>query len=306
MARIIDELLTNFKKENVVGKFIYVNVAVYLVLALVTVVATLFALNIPVEHFVRFFELPASLQQLLYQPWSLVSYMFLHGGLTHILWNMIALYYFGKIFMQFYSTRHFVGLYLFGGIMGGIFYIAAYNLLPYFSGEAGGAYLVGASSAVLAVVVAAAIRNPSYRINLFLFGTMRLITVALITVAASFLLTTSSNAGGNIAHLGGAFAGWAFAYMLNKGYDLTKWINAVIDFFSNFSAGNLKFKFKRKPKMRVNTARSAKHSADYEYNARKKAEQDNIDIILDKVKKSGYSSLSDDEKRRLFDASNRN
>ena len=303
MARIIDELIRNFRNESVVGKFIYANVAIYLVVAVVTVLSTLFGLNVPVKTFVSFFELPASLQQLLCHPWSLLSYMFLHGGLTHILWNMVALYYFGKIFLSFYSTRHFVGVYLFGGIMGGIFYVAAYNLLPFFSGEANGAYLVGASAAVLAVVMAAAMRNPSYRINLFLFGTMRLITVAIVTVLASLLLSTSSNAGGNIAHLGGAFAGWAFAYMLNKGWDLTKGINAVIDFFANLSTR--KFTFKRKPKMKFTSASGSKHSADYEYNARKKEQSEDIDKILDKVKKSGYSSLSDDEKRRLFDASNR-
>lgn len=302
MARIIDELLRNFKNESIVGKFIYINVAIYLVLSIVAVIATLFGLNVPVRFFVNFFELPASLHQLLSHPWSLLSYMFLHAGLTHILWNMVALYYFGKIFLSFYSTRHFIGVYLFGGIMGGIFYVAAYNLLPYFSGEADGAYLVGASAAVLAVVMAAAMRNPSYRINLFLFGTMRLITVAIVTVLASLLLTTSSNAGGNIAHLGGAFAGWAFAYMLNKGWDLTKGINAVIDFFVNLSAR--KFTFKRKPKMKFTSSAGSKHYADYEYNARKKEQNDDIDKILEKVKQSGYSSLSDDEKRRLFDASN--
>lgn len=302
MARIIDELLRNFKNESIVGKFIYVNVAIYLVLSIVAVIATLFGLNVPVRSFVNFFELPASLHQLLSHPWSLLSYMFLHAGLTHILWNMVALYYFGKIFLSFYSTRHFIGVYLFGGIMGGIFYVAAYNLLPYFSGEADGAYLVGASAAVLAVVMAAAMRNPSYRINLFLFGTMRLITVAIVTVLASLLLTTSSNAGGNIAHLGGAFAGWAFAYMLNKGWDLTKGINAIIDFFVNLSVR--KFTFKRKPKMKFTSSAGSKHYADYEYNARKKEQNDDIDKILEKVKQSGYSSLSDDEKRRLFDASN--
>ncbi len=299
MARIIDEIWSKYKNENIVGKYIYVNVAIYLLVAVVTVLATLFALNAPIIDIISCFELPASVVQLLYQPWSLFTYMFLHGGFTHILWNMVALYGFGRIFLSFYSTRHFVGIYLLGGLAGGLFYIAAYNLLPYFSGNVNGSYLVGASAAVLAVVVASAVRNPSYRVNLFIFGTMRLVTIALITVAASFLLTTSDNAGGNIAHLGGAFAGWAFAFMLNKGVDITKWINGAIDVISNLF--RRRWNFSRKPKMKFK--KSGSRSEDYEYNARKKEAQDRLDEILDKVKASGYSSLSEDEKRQLFDAS---
>lgn len=298
MGHLIDELVTKFRNENIVGKFIYVNVAIYLVVALVSVFATLFNSLPYVVAFVRLFELPSSLNELLLQPWSLVTYMFLHGGLMHILWNMLALYGFGRIFMSFYSTRHFVGVYLLGGIAGGVFYVLAYNLLPYFSNSVGSSYLVGASASVLAVVMAAAVRNPSYRVNLFLFGTVKLITIAVATVLISLLLLASDNAGGNIAHIGGATAGWAFAYFLNKGTDLTRFLNATVDFLSNLFS---RFSFKKKRVMKFK--KTGKHSDDYEYNARKKEIQDDIDAILDKVKKSGYSSLSDNEKRRLFDAS---
>ncbi len=298
MGRLISEFVIKFRNENIVGKFIYVNVAIYVLVALVGVVATLFNVFPYVGDFVRWFELPSSLERLALQPWSVISYMFLHGGLMHILWNMLALYGFGRIFLSFYSTRHFVGVYLLGGIAGGLFYVLAYNLLPYFANSVNDSYLVGASASVLAVVMAAAVRNPSYRVSLLLFGTMRLITVALATVLISFLLLASDNAGGNFAHIGGAVAGWMFAFYLNKGVDLAKYVNMVIDLFTNIFR---RFSFKKRPKMQYK--KTGKHADDYEYNARKKEMQDDIDSILDKVKQSGYSSLSDEEKRRLFDAS---
>lgn len=303
MVRIISDLKNRFLAENIVGRFIYINVGVFILFALLDVVGTLFNFSSsPALYLKMWLELPSAPEQYIVQPWSLVTYMFLHGGLTHILWNMLALYWFGKIFLSFFSTRHFVGLYLLGGIVGGLFFMLAYNLFPMFTSSGSNAYLVGASAAVLAIVAASAVRVPDYKINMLLIGEVKLSTLAVATVIISLLLVTSDNAGGSFAHLGGAFAGWAFAYMLNKGWDLTKGINAVIDFFVNLSAR--KFTFKRKPKMKFTSSAGSKHYADYEYNARKKEQNDDIDKILEKVKQSGYSSLSDDEKRRLFDASN--
>ena len=161
------------------------------------------------------------------------------------------------------------------------------------------AYLIGASASVLAVVVASAVRSPNYVVNVVLLGSMRLVTIAVITVVVSLLLLASENAGGNFAHLGGAFAGWLFAYMLNKGKDVTQWINKAIDFFVTL--------FKRTPKQNKPkfTFHKGGRAADYEYNAAKKKNEEEIDRILEKVKASGYSSLSEEEKRRLFEASSK-
>lgn len=299
MVPIFKDLWKKYLDESICGKFIYINVAVYLLVAVAGVFATLFTFNMQLGEFLQWFELPSSLQQILYQPWSIITYMFMHKGLMHILWNMLALYAFGRIFLQFYSSRHFVGVYLLGGVTGGLFFLLSYNLLPYFDGVVGHSYLVGASASVLAVVMASAIRSPHYRVNLFLFGSVRLMTIAIVTVIISFLLITSDNAGGNIAHLGGAFAGWVFAYMLNKGRDIVKPINYAIDAMVNFFTKGVSCK--RKPKFKY--VKTGKRSADYNYNARKKEQEDEMNRILDKVKKSGYSSLSDEEKRRLFDVS---
>lgn len=160
-------------------------------------------------------------------------------------------------------------------------------------------FLLGASASVLAIVIATAVREPEYRVNLLLFGQIRLKYLALIMVVTDLLFVTSDNAGGHIAHLGGALAGWWFAVSLRKGTDTTKWINNAIDWLQ----GGWKIKrAPKKPKMKVHYGGRAN---DYEYNARKKEQDEEVDRILDKLKKSGYGSLTTEEKKRLFDASKR-
>lgn len=290
-------LYKRFCDENIVGRFIYVNVAVYIIVAFIGVFATLFEIDNRADAVTQWFELPASLSRFICQPWALISYMFLHERLMHILWNMLALYGFGRIFLSFFSVRHFVGVYILGGIMGGVFFMAAFNIFPHFESVVDGAYLLGASASVLAVVVASAVRSPNYTVNLVLLGSVRLVTIAVITVVLSLLLLASENAGGNFAHLGGAFAGWLFAYMLDKGKDITSVVNKIIDFFVTF--------FKRGPKQHKAkfTYQKSERAADYEYNARKKEDEAEIDRILEKVKAGGYASLTEDEKKRLFEAS---
>lgn len=293
------KLYEKFCNENIVGRFIYVNVAIYIIVAFIGVFATLFEFDYRVDSFMHWFELPASLSTFVCRPWTIISYMFLHERIMHILWNMFALYGFGRIFLSFFSVRHFVGVYLFGGIMGGIFFMLAYNIFPYFDAAVENAYLIGASASVLAIVTASAVRSPNYVVNLLFFGSVRLVTIAVITVVVSLLLLASENAGGNFAHLGGAFAGWLFAYMLNKGKDITLWLNKAIDFMATL------FKRRSSAKKAKFTYQRSSRTSDYEYNARKKENEAKIDEILEKVKTGGYASLSEDEKKQLFDASRR-
>lgn len=295
------ELFQRFKLQNIVGKYIYVNVAVYIIVVLIGVFSVLLNAGDTGNSFVRYFELPSSVGLFLQRPWTLFTYMFLHAQFTHILWNMIALYVFGRIFLDFYSLRHFVGTYILGGIAGGLLFIVSYNVFPYFSPYVDSSYLVGASASVLAVVVAAAVRNPDYRINLLLVGSVKISTFALITVAISVFMLSGGNAGGNFAHLGGAAAGWLVAYMLNRGVDITALINKPADWLMTFPRKKNTSR-KRKSKFKYSAGGRA---ADYEYNARKKAAEADVDRILEKIKKGGYSSLSDEEKKRLFDASSK-
>ena len=297
MGNFIDDLKRTFKQGNIVGRLIFINVAAYVLLMLSGVVLGLFGIRI--GSLVGDLYLPADLLQLLRRPWTLITYMFLHSGAWHLLGNMLWLYWFGRLFLYFFSSKHLRGLYVVGGLMGGLLYIIAYNVFPVFRDQLYSSTLVGASASVLAIAIATAIREPEYQINLMFVGPVRLKYFALFIVLFDFLYVGSNNAGGHIAHLGGALAGWWFARGITQGYDITRWANACID-----ALGNLFRKRERKPrkpkmKVHVNNARTA----DYDYNARKKSKSDEIDRILEKLKKSGYSSLTDEEKRKLFEAS---
>jgi len=302
MAGIIDDLKRTFRQGNIVVRLIYINVAVFVIGLLLSVVLGLF--NVNINYFLRDLYLPADLLQLLRRPWTLITYMFMHAGAWHLLGNMLWLYWFGKLFLYFFSSKHLRGLYVVGGLAGGLLYIIAYNLLPAFSAQLYSATLVGASASVLAIAIATAVREPDFRINLMLIGPVKLKYFALFIVLFDVLYVGSNNAGGHLAHLGGALAGWWFVRGLGQGYDITHWVNVCID-----AIGGLFRKLERKPrkpkmKVHVHNATSDRE-ADYEYNARKKEQSDEVDRILEKLKKSGYSSLSEEEKRKLFEASNR-
>lgn len=301
MGHIITDLKEKFRRGNIFIQLIYINVGIFIVGTIISVFLQLF--NLSAVGLFDSLALPASLERFILQPWSLITYMFMHAGFLHILFNMLWLYWFGSLFLCFFSGKHLRGLYILGGICGGLVYMAAYNIFPYFSQVVSGSTLVGASASVLAIVAATAYREPNYRVQLLLFGAVRLKYLALIVIGTDLLFITSSNAGGHIAHLGGALAGLWFASSLSKGYDLTSWINKVLDGIASLFQRKT---WKRKPKMKVHYAEGkTSRQKDYDYNAQKKAQSDEIDRILDKLKKSGYDSLTTEEKKSLFDASKR-
>ena len=296
MATIITDLKDKFRRGNISIQLIYINVAVFILTTMLEVILQLF--NRSLTGVFEWLELPASFSRFILQPWSILTYMFMHAGLMHILFNMLWLYWFGTLFLNFFSSKHLRGLYLLGGFCGGLLYMVAYNVFPYFSQMIDFSFMLGASASVLAIVAATAYREPNYPIRLLLFGTIRLKYLALIVIGTDLLFITSNNAGGHIAHLGGALAGLWFAAGLSKGMDITSWINKTLDALTSL------FSFKpRKPKMKVHY--STDRQKDYDYNTRKKAQTEEIDRILDKLKKSGYESLTTEEKKSLFDASKR-
>lgn len=299
MARIITDLRDRFRRGDIVVRLIFINVAIFLIVSLAGVFVRLMGSN--ADSAFSFLAFPASLDRFAKQPWTIITYMFMHGGVWHILFNMLCLYWFGEIFLRLFSTKHLQGLYVLGGIFGALLFMLCYNVFPYFAPVVSYATVVGASASILAIIIASAYRDPDYKIPLLFLGNISLKYLALITIAVDVLFITSENAGGHIAHLGGVLAGLAFAVCLRHGLDLTVWINAVIDFFTGLFDRKT---WHRKPKMKVhyNTAR---RETDAEYNMHKKQRDDEIDRILDKLKKSGYESLSTEEKKRLFDASKR-
>ena len=291
----MDDIITNLKRSfqagSILKKLIFINVAVFIGIRLLGVLLLLFNLqNLPV---LLYLQLPASVTALLSRPWTVLTYMFTHFDLLHILFNMLWLYWFGELFLQFFNERQLGGLYVLGGLAGALLFVVSYNLFPYFRELTSFSFLMGASASVMAIVFAVSFYRKDLEITLFLFGRIKLIYLALFTFVIDLLAMTSENAGGHIAHIGGALFGIWFASRYAQGKDLTNPINRLIDKIVNLG--------KRKPKMSVTYGgRSAK---DWDYNARKHQEAADIDAILDKLKRSGYGSLSADEKKQLFDAS---
>lgn len=295
---IITDLQQRFRQGNISLQLIYINIGVFLLQTLTNIVLLLF--NVYNGFPTQWFEMPADVMHFLIQPWSVVTYMFFHADFFHLLFNMLWLYWFGQLFLYSYSARHLRDLYILGGIAGGLLYMLAYNIFPYFHSMVGTSMLIGASASVLAIVIATAVSMPDYRLNLLFFGEVRLKYVALIVIITDLLFITSNNAGGHIAHLGGALAGWWFARGIRDGkYDATSWINVTIETVTGWFRNSAQSK---KARMKVHVG---KHAKDYDYNARKKAKDDEIDRILDKIKKSGYDGLTKEEKNRLFKESHK-
>jgi membrane associated rhomboid family serine protease len=231
--------------------------------------------------------LPGNAFQALTQPWTLLTYMFLHQGLFHILFNMLWLYFIGKIFLEYAGSKRLVALYFMGGISGALLYLVTTLLFPL-----NWPIMVGASAGVMAVVIATAVLLPDYMIHLMFFGAVRLKYVALASFILTSLLDISQNTGGKISHIGGALFGMVFMLQYKRGRDLTRPVVALIE--------NIQSLFSARSKIRVTYRKKA---SDEEYNANKKAQQEKMDAILDKISRSGYPSLTKEEKDFLFKVS---
>ena len=291
----MDGIITNLKRSFLAGsilkKLIFINIAVFILIRLLGILLLLF--NLQDFPILLYLQLPASPMALLSRPWTLFTYMFTHFEFLHILFNMLWLYWFGELFLQVFNERQLGGLYVLGGLAGALLFVVSYNLFPYFQEVASFSFLMGASASVMAIVFAIFFYRKEIEIHLLLFGRIKLIYLALFTFVIDLLAMTSDNAGGHIAHIGGALFGIWFASRYAQGKDLTAPINRQIDKLVNLG--------KRKPKMSVTYG--GRSNKDWEYNARKQQQAANIDAILDKLKRSGYGSLSADEKKQLFDAS---
>ena len=290
---IVEEIKRTFKNGSVLSKLLYVNLGLFVLVRLLGVV--LFFAGNPFD-IVQWLGVPTYFTDLKFAPWTLVTYMFTHWKFTHILFNMLMLYWFGKIFLQYHSEKKMLGLYVMGGIVGAVMYLLAFNLIPVFK-EMGPNYMIGASASVVAIIIASAVYAPNYVIHLFLIGPVKIVWIALVSVFFYVIGITSFKAGGEIAHLGGALWGYIFMTQLKKG-------NYITERFDNFIF-NLGSVFKRKSNMKVAFRnKNVRNMSDREFNLQKKAEKENINHILDKISKSGYESLSKSEKEILFKMSN--
>lgn len=288
------ELWQNIKRRyfhgNALVRLIFVNVGIFIVAAVINIVGKLGGMHPDVIF--RYFELPSNLHVLITRPWTIITYMFFHLEIFHILFNMLWLFWFGNMFLRRFSERQLVGIYFMGGVSGGILYILTYNILPVFEPISHFSFLLGASASVLAIVVATALRDPDDEVHLMFLGAVKLKYIAIFVVLLSFLNVVSENAGGNIAHLGGALFGFIFILCWKKGNDITRWpVNIYERIIGMF-----------RPRKTFKVYRNGEN-VDMRYNREKKAKEEEIDAILDKMKRTGYDGLSKEEKQKLFDAS---
>lgn len=270
-----------FRSGNPLFFYIGINVIIYLLTAIIGVLIFLSNRAFDLDLFLReYIGLPGSLTRLPERFYTIFTYMFFHGGLFHILFNMLGLYWFGSIFMNFLNTRQFHFVYLIGGIAGGLFAVAALNIFPVFASGLMGTTIIGASAAVMAIIFAAATLVPNYTIMLLFIGEVKIKWIAIIYFILDFLAIGAVNAGGSLAHIGGALLGFVFIKSLQSGNDWSKI-------------------FVRKPKLRVvkNERPPVKKSE------LKSVSQHEIDEILDKISTSGYDKLTATEKEKLFKAS---
>ncbi len=260
MNRYIDFL----HRRGAPMQLVALNTAIYL---LVTLLALL---GIDSSDWV---SLPSSLSELAMRPWTPLTYMVVHYSFFHLLFNMLWLYWFGEFFLTLGTNRQLIALYIYGGLLGAAFYLAAYNLPWHLPGSG---LLSGASASVLAIVVAAAWLMPRFKMQLFILGEVSLKWIAAATVILSVLALPGDNAGGNMAHLGGALTGAVFAFAFRRGLDITR-------------IGG------RKKRSRFITVKPS--SAD--------TDKAMLDELLDKVRQSGYKSLNASERKKLLELSNK-
>jgi len=301
---VINDLKSAYHSGSIVTRLIFINVGVFLALTLIRIMG--FFYTVDLLSVVRPWIAGSSgMERMMYRPWTIITYMFVHEEIFHLFFNMLLLYIGGRIFENLLNGRRLLAVYFLGGIAGFIVYFIAFNIFPVFAPLQGG-LILGASAAVMAVFVAIATYQPNLELRLILIGNVKLMYIAIFFVALDVLFLDGGNTGGRLAHLGGAIFGFLYARQLQKGNDWSKGFFAVINFFGELiSPKKSKMKVasrKTKPSSRsstgsnyqTSTSQVNKHDADH---------QKRIDIILDKISQSGYDSLTKAEKEYLFNAS---
>ncbi|MGO4878318.1 rhomboid family intramembrane serine protease [Pedobacter sp. AJM] len=270
-----------FQSGNPLFLYIGLNTIIFLVTAVLSVFLFLAKSDFMISEWIRdYFGVPAAISALPTRFYTVITYMFFHDGFLHLLFNMLGLFWFGNIFMNFLKSRQFHFVYLAGGITGALLYIAGLNIFPAFAGGIIGQTVIGSSAAVMAIIVATATLVPNYAIMMMFIGEVKIKWVAIVYFFISFIGLSSANAGGNLAHIGGAILGFAFIKSLQRGRDWSKL-------------------FERKPKLRV----VKNEKPPVKKPAFKDVSQQEIDAILDKISSSGYDKLTATEREKLFKAS---
>jgi membrane associated rhomboid family serine protease len=292
---VFEEFKNAFSKHNSAHtQLIIINAVVFLALAVVYVFSTVSGFDSIFEAVHNQFLIPPKVTEFITRPWTIISYAFAHSltDIFHILFNMLALYWFGKIFIEYLGNEKLIAIYVLGGLAGGLVYLLMFNTIPYFIDRSEFSGMVGASAAVFAVMVATATLLPDYTFYMLFLGPVRIKYIALFYIVISFIGSVGPNAGGNLAHLGGALMGFIYTKQLQVGVNWGSWITATLEWIKGL--------FQPKPKVKVTyrKAEPARKASNFS-----KATQEEIDLILDKISDKGYESLTKDEKEKLFNAS---
>lgn len=278
----INNIQTKFKQASIVEQVIYINVAVFLLVFIFNTFGFLFQSN--ENTLVAWFSLPASFELFLSRPWTLFTYGFLHASFIHILLNLIALFYIGNLFIEYFTPKQFLSFYLLGTAFGGVIFLLSYAYFPVFSKGSSGHLLLGASAGISAIFIGIATYIPKYQLNIRFIGFVHLWKIAAFWVALDVIQIPAGNAGGHLAHLGGAIFGFLYVSQAS---------NTKIQIWKKIS-----HYFKQKQSPLKTVYKSKKRSAAP---LKTKSEhQQKIDHILDKISKSGYDTLSKEEKSFLF------
>lgn len=227
---IWDDIKKTFHNGSNLIKLIYINIAVFILVTLAAITGFLVTNPLISEKAIDLLAVPASLERLLIRPWTLITYMFLHKDIWHILFNMLWLYWFGTIFLQYLDQRKLVSVYLLGGISGALMYILSFNIFPAFTGLVSNSVAIGASASVMAVVIAISVYVPDYTVNLLLIGRVKIKYMALAIFVLTSFMDFSVNSGGKLAHIGGAIFGYLYTLNIRQGRDIGRGINKAIDF----------------------------------------------------------------------------
>lgn len=305
MSGLFDDFRSEFNKpNNTLVQLILINTVVFLVLLLGKVSLTM-AQNVGLYDIIlQQLMMPGDVHEFLHRPWTLVTYFFTHEDIFHILFNMLFLYWFGRLIDEYLGNRRLIGLYILGGVAGGLLFLAMYNLVPYFQEQATRPML-GASAAAFSVAVGAATLLPNYTFHLLFFGPVRIKYIVFFFIVLSVAQSAGINAGGHLAHLGGAIMGFVYVKLLQNGTDLGRPIYWLADGWSNLFKPKPAVKVSYRQRSNASTQASAYVSSSGP-SAISTPDQDEVDTILDKISRSGYESLTREEKQKLFRASQRN
>ena len=283
---VIDDLKLQYKMGGIVIRLIIWNIALFVIPFLVFSLLSLMGITI---DYLQYVSLSSNPTVFITQPWTVLTYAFFHTGIMHVLFNLIVLNFAGRLFITYFTGKQLLGLYVLGAVFAGIVYILVFYILAI------DAPIVGASAAIMAILVAVTTYNPLMDLRLLIIGTVKLWHVTAVILFIDLMQLRSGNMGGHISHLAGALFGFLFIKLLENGTDLSKIVSGVVNFFQNrFQRGKTSpfkkvYKSHQKPVPKLVSKIIVKDK-----------NQQQIDEILDKISQSGYDSLSQNEKEFLF------